>query len=145
MKTKFLIADEFRLEASGRHIGIGLWPDDVLVIQNGARSAEAGSDQNYAIERLGFLIVVSGLEEGTHKFRGTIFNPSGIAHSPDIDLGDLEVARGQSASVVLSAKPFVVTEFGLYRFDLQVDSLLISNTFEVRLKGQIQKNEAAAE
>jgi hypothetical protein len=131
MKIKFLVAEEVRPELSGKSTVIGLFPDDVLIMQ-GKRPENAPPEMPEGIDRLSFLMNVSDIPEGKHHFKGNISDPSGEPYNPVSDLGEEILPKGISRTIVVEMKPFIVKKKGVYHFNLYVDDELISFPFEVR-------------
>lgn len=131
MKIKFLMAEEIRPEINGKSSVLGLFPDDIIVVQ--ANRPEGISPEiPDGIERLSFLLNVSDLPEGSHFFKGNITDPSGAAYNPLGSLGEETIKKGFSRSIVVEVKPFIVKQKGIYHFNLYVDDLLTTFPFEVR-------------
>ena len=131
MKIKFLVAEEIRPELSGKSMVIGLFPDDVLLMQ-GKRPDNAPPEMPEGIDRLSFLLNVSELPEGKHHFKGNISDPSGAPYNPISSLGEETMPKGISRSIIVEIKPFIVKSKGIYHFNLYVDDELTSFPFEIR-------------
>lgn len=131
MKIKFLVAEEIRPEVGGKLTILGLMPDDTLLMTS-SRPADAPPEVPNGLERLAFLLSVSDLPEGEHKFKGQIFNPSGEPYNPETSFGEGTVEKGTSRSIIIDIKPFIVKNFGSYRLDFYVDGSVSSFPFEIR-------------
>lgn len=119
MKINFLIADEIRPEASSKQAVLGLYADNLIVLEP-LSIKEKESNFPKGIERLAFLINVSDIE-GKHKYKGQIIDPKGNLHGPEVDFGESELAKYTSRTIVLEAKPFLIVEKGTYNFVLTID------------------------
>ena len=128
MKLKFLIADEVRAELSGKQTVIGLYADDVLVVND----VERPSEVPFAIDRLSFLVNISDVSVGVHNYKAQILNPAGVKLGQEIPMGESQIEKGKSHTLVLEAKPFVLDGEGIYRLDLYIDNVPHSFPFEVR-------------
>lgn len=133
MKIKLIVAEGVRSEVGGKFTVLGLIPDDVIIFESN-RPENAPADMPDGIEKLVLLLVVSELEDGVHKFKVKIFDPSGEPYKSEIDLGEGVVDKGTSHSIILEIKPFIVKKYGIYRFDFYVDNKLSSFPLEIRAK-----------
>lgn len=131
MKIKFLMAEEVRPELNGKSTVLGLFADDVLLMQ-GKRPEDAPQEVPDGLERLTFLLNVSDISEGLHHFKGNITDPSGAPYNPVSSLGDETIMKGLSRSIVVEIKPFIIKSKGVYHFNLYVDDVLTSFPFEIR-------------
>jgi len=131
MKIKFLLAEEVRLEMGGKSTVVGLFPDDVLLMQV-TRPVGASPDMPEGIDRLAFLLNVSDVPEGMHNFKGNITDPSGAPYNPVTALGDENIKEGFSHSIIVEIRPFIVKSKGVYHFNLYVDDVLTTFPFEIR-------------
>lgn len=125
------MAEEIRPELSGKSTVLGLFPDDVLVMQ-GNRPEGASPEVPDGLERLTFLLNVSDISEGVHHFKGNITEPSGASYNPVSPLGEETIMKGLSRSIVVEIKPFIIKSKGVYHFNLYVDDVLTSFPFEIR-------------
>lgn len=131
MKIKFLVAEEIRPELGGKLTILGLFPDDVLV-SNSNRPEETPAEIPDGFDRLAFLVSVSDLPEGIHKFKGNITNPAGEPYHSETSFGDGAIEKGTSRSIVVDTKPFIIKGKGVYHFNIYVDDSLYSFPFEIR-------------
>lgn len=132
MKTKFIIADEIRPEVSGKQTILGLFADDVIVVHAPPLSAGIPHDTPPGIERIAFLINVSGLTEGSHSIKGELFAPTGAAYGVNLPLDEFKVDTGNSHSIVIEMKPFILKGFGTYNWSIWIDEEELKCPFEVR-------------
>jgi len=133
MKLKFLLADEVRAELSGKQTIIGLYADDVLVVNDMERPAGVPPDAPIAIDRLSFLVNISHVSVGVHNYRAQIVSPAGVMHGQEILMGEAKTEKGKSHTLILEAKPFVLAGEGIYKLDFYIDNIPHSFPFEVRI------------
>jgi len=131
MKIKFLIAEEIRPEMNNKATVIGLFSDDVVVMTSN-RPKDAPPEIPDGIDRLTFLINVSEIPEGLHKFKGQIITPTGEPYNPEMTLGEETIKKGLSHSIIVQLKPFIVKNRGMYKFNVYIDDALTSLPFEIR-------------
>ena len=130
MKIKFLVAEDVRMEANGKFTILGLFADDVIIMQAGIESESIPSGIPFGFEKITFLIHVSKLL-GEHKFSGELFDPSGESYRPRMPLGEMNIKEGESHAILLEVKPFIVKKTGTYLFNFYVDEGKTPFTFEV--------------
>jgi len=131
MKIDFLVAEEIRPEAGGKMTILGFIPNNTLLITS-SRPEDAPKDIKDGIDRLAFLVVISDLHEGVHKFKGQIFCPSGEPYNQETSFGEGVAQQGTSHSIVIELKPFIIKEYGFYHFHFYVNDVLTKFTFEIR-------------
>jgi hypothetical protein len=129
MKFNFLIADEIRAEISGKQTVLGLYPDNTLLLENHSNTAAPGQPE--AIERLTVLINISEAP-GEHNVRGWFVDPSGNPAGEQIEFGRLPMVEDKSCSLVIQAKPFIISEIGTYHFNLYVNDVLYQFPFNIK-------------
>jgi hypothetical protein len=131
MKIKFIVAEEIRPEISGKATVLGLFSDDVLLLQ-GKRPEGANPEIPDGLERVTFLLNVSDVPAGKHNFKGNITDPSGAPYNPVTSLGEEDIKKGFSRTIIVEIKPFIVKTRGVYHFNLFVDDMLTTFPFEIR-------------
>jgi len=132
MKVSFLIAEEVRPEASSKVTVLGLFPGNIIILQNGMRPEGVPGDTPEGLERLTILVTINDAPEGIHKFRGRIIEPSGDLYKPEASLGEVTAKAGFSNSVVIEMKPFIVKKAGEFRLEFFVDEQMFTFPFEIR-------------
>lgn len=137
MKIQFLVAEEIRPELGGKMTILGFMPNNTLLITS-ARPANAPEDAKDGIDRLALLVTISDVADGVHKFKGQIFCPSGEPYNPETSFGEGAVARGTSHAIIFELKPFIIKEYGVYRFDFYVNNELEQFQFEIRIQPKNQ-------
>lgn len=133
MKTKFLVADEIRPEASGKLTILGLFADDVVMTQVPPRSPQIPADTPAGIERLAFLINISELSVGAHTIRAQALDPSGQEYGNGIPQSEITTELGKSHSMIIEMKPFILRDAGTYTWVVWIDDQEYRHPFEVRI------------
>jgi len=103
--ARLLIADDFRIEQSGKVLGIGLFPDYVVVLQVNPRDPEPTPEVPFGIPSLSFLVTVGGFI-GTQKVMVQIGDSKSHQHDVKID------EAGHSANLIITAQPMILKSFG---------------------------------
>lgn len=129
MKINIFIADEFRSEANGKQMALGLYPDDNIVLEQRPQK-DNQADLPEGIDRLSFLINISDIPEKKHIYKAQIIDPSGKPHGKEIALGEFETAKGTSRNFIIEAMPFLLSGKGTYQLNFYVDDEV--NTFPFR-------------
>lgn len=129
MKIKFLVADEFRAEAGGKQMALGLYADDIIMLEFRPEISVTGLPEG--IDRLAFLINVSDVPEAKHIYKVQIIDPSGKLHGPEISLGEHTIAKGTSRSFVIEAKPFLLQGEGTYQLNFFIDNAIHPFLFDL--------------
>lgn len=143
MRIDFLLADEIRPEIGGKQTILGYYADANLLIEPIPQSEETlKSKLPEGIDRLAFLITVSDVPGGQHKYKGQIIDPSGNPHGPEMPLGELDVEKDRSRSFAIEAKPFLLKGKGTYHFNFYVDEEL--HSFPFRITARVQETPAAS-
>lgn len=137
MKINFIVADEFRPEAGGKHMALGLYADSVIMLEPNPQSTTPTLELPEGIDRLAFLINVSDAPEEKHNYKAQIIDPSGQPHGKEIALGEFLVAKGTSRSFIIEAKPFLIHGKGTYQLNFHVDDLVHSFQFSIIERGQV--------
>ena len=133
MKIKFLVADEIRMEASGKQTVLGLFADDVVCVNIGQRPESVPVDVPAGIERLALMVNIAELAVGKHQFFGQLFAPNDAPYGDKFNLGEADISQGQSHTLVAEWKPFLLRGSGFYTFAVWVDDTEHRLQFEVRI------------
>ncbi len=132
MKLTLHVADDIRVEATGKCTALGLYPDAVLVVDTSNRPADLPDTARPSMDRLSVMATISDLPEGTYRFGGRFFRPSGQPTTDELDFGEAQIRAGRSHSIVVELRPFVVHEFGEYTFRATVGNQQLEGTFWVQ-------------
>ncbi|MFZ1547607.1 MAG: hypothetical protein WAT12_11000 [Candidatus Nitrotoga sp.] len=127
MKLNFFVADEFRPETGGKQMVLGLYADDVILLEP-VTQIEAIP---VGFERLAFLINISDVPAGKHNYKGQIVDPSGKPYGREIIMGELEIEKGMSRSFIIEMKPFLINSKGTYHLNFYVDDDLYAFPFSI--------------
>ena len=133
MKINFLVAEEFRPEAGGKQMVLGLYPDDMIVLEP-RPNIDYSPNIPEGLDRLSFLITISDAPENKHRYKAQIIDPSGNPHGPEMSLGESEIEKGTSKTFIIESKPFIMSGKGLYHLNFYVDDELHSFPFGLILK-----------
>lgn len=132
MKIKFLLAEDIRTEQNGKHLVIGLLPDDVVLIPTAAFDEDGSGEAPPAgLDRLSFLITISQIDAGHHQASFEFRSPTGqtIGSIPDTSF---DTEEGKSASFVFNVAPFILHGTGEYSVLLTLDGTTHPLPFEIR-------------
>jgi len=139
VNIQFIIADEFRPEASGKVTSIGVYPGNHIILLKPQQ--DTPDTVIPMLERVAFLITISELE-GSHNYSGKIIDPNGNSViDPKINhikegvqpFGEgITIGEGMSHSFVFELKPFFIRTIGRYKFILYVDDTPHEFTFDIR-------------
>lgn len=136
MKVNFLIAEEIRPEIGNKLTVLGLYPGDIIIMLKGVAPQGASNDVSSGLERLSILATISGANDGLHKFKGRIVEPTGQLYQPEAVFGEAVTKQGFSHTVLIELKPFVVRRPGMFRFEFFVDDEMFTYQFEIREQHQ---------
>jgi hypothetical protein len=131
MKVNFLIAEEVRPEANGKMSVIGLFAGDTIVVLKGKLPDGLPEDTPAGIDRLTILVIVVDAY-GPHSFKGRLIEPSGNLYQPEMVLGDADILKGNSHTLIVHLRPFIVRQPGVFVFEFFVDDVKFTFPFEVR-------------
>jgi len=122
VKINFLVADEFRPEAGGKQMALGLYADSVIILEPRPEVSAPGLPEG--IDRLAFLINVSDAPEVKHSYKAQIIDPSGKPHGQEIPLGEHTILKGTSRSFVIEVKPFLIQGEGTYQLNFFINDAI---------------------
>jgi len=133
MKINFLIADEIRSETNGKHTVLGLYPDNIIVLENKDNSGTNTNSPNLTavIDRLAIFVNISEISEGEHEIKGQVIDPSGNPLGAEIPFGNTSIETGKSHTYILETRQFIVKERGTYQFKLIVDGIAYEYPFKI--------------
>ena len=136
MKVKFLVAEEIRPEVGGKLTILGLFPDDNIRLIKQELPEGTPPETPMGLERLAFMISVSGLSKKLYKFKGVIIDPSGEVYKSESKLGEIRSEKGASHILILEMKPFIIKAKGIYHFNFYVNKEMFAFPFEIREQSQ---------
>ena len=125
--VKLLIADEFRVESTGKVLGVGIFPDAVIVAHVPRGAPDPSPESPAEIPLLAFLITLGGVA-GTHKVKVR------VAEGDPSELEIRIVEAGTVANVILKAEPLVFSSFGAKTVDVEFAGKRFKLPFEIRRK-----------
>jgi hypothetical protein len=141
MKFKFLVADDIRMETTGKPLVFGLYADDILVTQ-APPMLPAGLPKGTpaGIDQLSLLVNIAELPDGLHRFQGKLLKPSGEPYAQPFPWGEVEIKAGNSHNLIIQLKPFLLTEGGRYQLIVSIDDVEQEPLpFEVRITSSPQQ------
>lgn len=122
--VKLLVADQFRVEAGGKVLAIGLYPDGVVVMQMPADAPDPTDESPVGIAQLALLLSVSG---------------SGRSHNLRVQLGaddakefPVDLGTAGSVNVILDLRPLVIRSFGIKPVVVELAGERHELSFEIR-------------
>ena len=135
MITRYFISDDVRQEINGKVTLSGLYPDNVVVVNEleiERLKDENNKDLPYAIDRLTFSINTSKIT-GPVEFKAQFIDPEGNTHGTPAQLGKTEILEGQSFNVILQTSPFPFKIGGQYNIKFEVNDNVETLPFEIRI------------
>jgi hypothetical protein len=128
---RWLVAQEFILEISGRVTGVGLFTDDVIHILLPVEAPDPSPEQPVGVRNLSLLLSCAGFE-GPQEFLFTLESPGEIK----IEMGITTPDRPASAlhHLVLNLGTFPVDSLGIYVVRARCEALQFDSfhRFEIR-------------
>lgn len=122
--VKFYLADDFRSESSGKVTAVGLYPDNVIVLNTPANSPEPSKDRPYGVSSLGLLICIGG-SQGTFPVSISVGENEPFRKT-------IELKIGMSSNLVLAFRPLLLASLGFKKVKVTVDATVHDFQFEAR-------------
>lgn len=122
--AKLLVADEFRIEQSGKVLAVGLYSDGVVVFTIPKNAPPPTKDTPYGIDGLALLLTVGG-------FVGETVVKFGLEGGKTLE-HKVSLQPGNSANLILNLKPFRVGTFGVKKLNIEMAGTEHTLEFEVR-------------
>jgi hypothetical protein len=122
--VRLFVADEVRVEASGKLMAIGLYGDGVLLVQQPSEAPDPTQDVPYAIDSLCLVITIGG-SSGQQDVRVSIGGQKVADRSFDLQ-------PGRSVNLLLQFRPFLFSSFGVKHVEIEFAGTKHSQWFEVR-------------
>lgn len=139
VKCKWYLADDIRQEIGGKLTLVGLYPDDVVLIEMPSDEPDPTPDQPIQLAGLAILCVISGLEGSAP----VVFSFGGH-RSPEVDVtGDLKSSRN-----LISRFPVLrIVSLGMKSASIDIASIGFHDEFqfEVRRRSTEPLSEAASD
>jgi hypothetical protein len=129
--ARWLLAQEFILEQSGRVSGMGLFMADIVQIQMPAEAPEPTVNAPIRVDNLAVLFSSPGFT-GRREFRVTLESPRGIKAATTVTTKDLPKAT-DSHSLILKLSPLLLQGFGTFKLTAECESLGLSSSFHFQI------------
>jgi hypothetical protein len=129
MESRLFVADEIRTLDDGKHVILGLYPDNVLIVHVDARQTSVG--RPLALSRICMLANISGLRAGDIPLEASLLLPSGNS-APNLKKLKINGAPNGSANVLFRFEPFPAPEFGVYKLSLALAGETLVHSIELR-------------
>jgi hypothetical protein len=125
------MADDIRVEDSGKQILVGLYPDNVLVLKSSEALAPT-REKPLLLSQLSVMVSFPNPAKGDHAVEGSISGPDNneIGKLARFTITTLE--EGGTGNVILKLAQMRVTGFGIYTLQLTFDAKPYEFPFEVR-------------
>lgn len=135
MNVRYFISDDVRQEVNGKTSVVGLYADNVIVLNNQNTDGSVQSitkETPLAIDRLSILINVSDIV-GLLEFEFQIIDPDGNSHTEKATIGKAELEKGMSYNLIVQAVPFTFHIPGIYKLRFYVNGEFSDLPFEIRI------------
>ena len=125
------MADDIRVEDSGKQILVGLYPDNVIVLKSSAALAPT-REKPLLLSQLSVMVSFPNPAKGDHAAEGSISGPDNneIGKLGRFTVTTLE--EGGTGNIILKLAQMRVTGFGIYTLRLTFDAKSYEFPFEVR-------------
>ncbi len=122
--ARLLVADEFRTEANGKVLAVGLYPDSVVVCQTPSDAAAPSKKHPIGINSLYFLVTIGGVV-GKQKVSVSIGN------SKPVEM-EVEMKADHSANLIFGSRPLLIQSFGVKQVAVEFAGVKKVMEFELR-------------
>lgn len=122
--ARLLVADDFRIENTGKLLAIGLYADGVVIFRVPENAPQPSMEQPFGMDSLSLLVVVGGMA-GEAAVRITLANNNPIEMIVPIKLGG-------SANLLVPIKPFTFGTFGVKELLVEFAGTKHRLQFEIR-------------
>jgi hypothetical protein len=122
--ARLLVADDFRIENTGKLIAIGLYADNVVLFKVPENAPPPSKEVPYGIDALSLVVVIGGTE-GEQTVKITLGKNKPVEQV-------IPLKRGGSANLHLPIKPFNFAEFGVKQLVVEFAGATFKLPFEIR-------------
>lgn len=140
MEIKYYIADEIREEKSGKPMLIGLYPDNVILINvpEDPQSNPGNLDFSYQLNKLSFLINFRDETDAPTTLSVDLeyFRPNNILIGEKQRVPPFQLEPGKSTSLIIESSPFIVYESGDHYFRITING---TETYDCKFIVRINK------
>lgn len=131
-RVRIYVADEFRQEQSGKVAALGLYSDNVLVLNVPESLPGPTKEQPIALDTLCVLVSIAGLK-GSHQVGIALLDEQGQHMAGPFNSRAVDFPSEESAGQLITRfRPLFVSSFGVKRFVVTIDEQEHSIDIEVR-------------
>ena len=130
-EPKFYMADDIRVEDSGKQILVGLYPDNVIVLKSSEALAPT-REKPLLLSQLSVMVSFPNPTRGDHAGEAFILGPDNneIGKLARFTVTTLE--DGGTGNIIFKLAQMRVTRFGIYTLRLTFDEKSYEFPFELR-------------
>lgn len=121
--VRLLVADEFRTESSGKVLGVGIYPDLVIILRVPRNAPEPSKEVPYGVD-ISLLITVIATP-GEYDVKASLGNFGSFKQH-------IVIGEGRSANVIANAKPLLVQDLGAIPIKVSLNDELYEFQIEIR-------------
>ncbi len=136
MKAKFFMADDIRQEASGKFTIIGLYADDVMILNAPAGTPAPTRELTITLPRkICFLVNLSDIDTGKYPASAEIVPPDGGEPQVTVSIPEgIVVDENRSANIISEVDFFPISGNGIYNWRMKIGEFeALDIPFELRL------------
>ncbi len=122
--ARLYVADEFRVEQTGKLLVIGLYADGVVIMRVPKNAPKPTKEAPYGMDVLSLLVAIGGFS-GEEKVRISI-GPSQVVERT------VSVQPGRSANLHMTLRPFTFASFGVKNMLVEFAGVKHKLQFEIR-------------
>ena len=126
---KLILAEDLRNEIGGKVTAVGLYADNVVVLQLPAEVPEPTEHEPLLVKSLGFLLCLQG---PAGKYAASAELESDGARRPFMQSQTIILAPGKSVNMVGVLAPCGVASFGLKQVIVKLGDAILAASFEIR-------------
>ncbi len=132
MKSVLHVADDFRTLNDGKLMALGLYADNVVLINREAKQLEALSQgAKPALDKLALLLTIRGLPAGEHTIVPRVLLPDGQEQGTLIEPFSFPIREDRSVNFIFNLAPFVIPQYGDYTLSASVGDFVIDEKFTI--------------
>ena len=124
VQIRCLIADDVRAEHNGKTIGIGMYLDNVILMEVSAGQADPTPKAPIAMHQFAVVLTFTG-PEGDYEISFKLGDDKPMERS-------IHLIPGNSVNLIWHFRPVLVASFGIKRITVLVDKVEHVFAFEVR-------------
>ena len=145
MTCRFFLADDIRQELHGKVTAVGLYSDNVVLVELPGGGPDPSLAKPAAIASLAILASVS-TPAGPHLFNVQLRDAKGaMPFGPFPPRSVISTKDAPASNIILRFQPLPFATFGLMHLTLQVDDASFEFTFEIRRRPVASPNSGPQE